>query len=1495
MLTFLDGVCELCARATCVASAPQVEATDALASLALNAENEATIRSLGIRFFDAMGLHMVYTPTRPRLTHTLSAGRYRTRCSPKAITHALRPRLTHTHTVHPRLTHPRHLHPRTLLFFDSLLIVALFFVFDCLIVARVSRVVQVPVLPGVPGVDDPKDVNYSASANLLRAAERVQVHAAAAATGRERALEYEEEDTLVPPDVSAFVGCLSPPWLCQVLSQMTSVGTITQKVDAADALAMLALNPENEVSGFNFFGALGPAQMVPVLPGVKPGFVPDEVDYSAFADVMHAPVRVAVHEAAAAKGRERSVEYERVDAQLYAVPILPERLDGLEQSAIDYTASADTLRAPERVAVHEAAAAKGRWRAIEYERVDSQLFAVPILPERLDGLEPGAIDYSACGDIQRSPERVAMHEAAAAKGRERAAQYELCDEWLPPPEIAAYVACLTSPVQVLKALVRSGTLSQKIEAADALAMLALNPDNDVAGFSFFSAMGPEMVTVMPGVKPGFDPREVDYSAVGDMLRTPDRVAVHEAAAAKGRERSREYEGKDGKMVAVPILPERLDGLEPNSIDYSAVGDILRAPDRIAVHEAAVTTARERSAQYESADAHRVAVPILPERLDGLAPNSVDYSAVGELLRTPDRIAVHEAAAGRGRERAAQYEMADAQRGDALLPAVPVVMPRRPAAFDAREVDFSPVGDVLRAPERVAVHEAAAAKGRERATEYERVDELLPVPEISAYVACLSPPWLSQVLSSLMRKGTIRQRIDAADALSQLALNPENEVVGFNFFRALAPEMVTVMPGVKPGFVPSEVDYASASANILYAPERVAVHEAAAARGREISVQYEKRDSQLHAVPILPERLDGLEPSDIDYSATADILRAPDRVAVHEAAASRGRQRAAEYERADALLPPPVPEPPPAKPPPPAATAAPPVPPPWLPSPSLPAPGLPPPSRPSLPPPSQPSSLPPPSRPALPPPSGPALPPPLPAPPEATTTTTPAATVAAASAVATAEPTATAAVVAAPEAPLRYRRRGYSGSNTISEGEWRALPPKDRKKYVKVKEDDAELESLFSLVTQGKISDAPTLLKLLDDLDRNVRVAALQALSKTLGSEGLEVNAGAIVARIGDHEEPVREAALEVLRTLDRAVLSEHTEALLGMQNEAEDEAVRDAAARCLDLMTPEPAPVEMEDVLPQVVRDPRAPAPVLEVPMMAAAAPSAAAAAAAPLSVATLPPPAPIEVSLNVNSSGSFGLTIISQGGAGGPVVVSAMDPGSTNHGVIAIGDEIVEVAGVVCQNERKLCLKTLGASKAQPPVVCMVVRRADEASSARNQHTPSPAPTPAESTEPLSDQASGGRSLPAGPGQPLPPPNQVSAPVPVQEAEEPLLSQITQGKISDTPTLLTSLADVDPSTRIAALRALSSTLGSTGLEPHAGTIVTVIKDHEEPVRDAALEVLRTLDETVLAKHVKAIFDILDNEEEGDGARDAAGRCLDLMDQALVEAALVDAYAAEME
>ena len=380
---------------------------------------------------------------------------------------------------------------------------------------------------------------------------------------------------------------------------------------------------------------------------------------------------------------------------------------------------------------------------------------------------------------------------------------------------------------------------------------------------------------------------------------------------------------------------------------------------------------------------------------------------------------------------------------------------------------------------------------------------------------------------------------------------------------------------------------------------------------------------------------------------------------------------------------------------------------------------------------------------------------------------------------TAQPAATASRL-----PTKYRRRGYSGSSSdITEAAYLALPPKDKKKYNKVKEDDVAMESMFSLIISGQIDDTPTLLKLLADLDRNVRVAALQALSKTLGSGGLEPHAGAIVARLADHEEPVREAALEVLRTLDDTVLAQHVQTVLDMENDADDDAVRDAAGRCLDMMDQELVEAAL--------------APPTEPPAHAPTAAAASTASATAATAATAAPAAPA-------------------------------------------------------------------------------------ASSVRSAAAPSEAPAKYRRRG-----YSGSGYISEAAYRALPPKDRKKY-VQVKEGDgemESMFALIKHGKISDPPTLLKLLADLDRNVRVAALQALSKTLGSGGLEPHAGAIVARLADHEEPVREAALEVLRTLDDTVLAQHVQTVLD-MENDADDDAVRDAAGRCLDMMDQELVEAAL---------
>lgn len=109
-------------------------------------------------------------------------------------------------------------------------------------------------------------------------------------------------------------------------------------------------------------------------------------------------------------------------------------------------------------------------------------------------------------------------------------------------------------IRPLVALVHRGTDKQKVSAVDALASLALNADNDATvksiGFNFFDAMGVKMVPVLPGTPGIDDPNQVDYTKLGDVLRDPERIAEHEAAAARARESSVEYEARDGQLPPV---------------------------------------------------------------------------------------------------------------------------------------------------------------------------------------------------------------------------------------------------------------------------------------------------------------------------------------------------------------------------------------------------------------------------------------------------------------------------------------------------------------------------------------------------------------------------------------------------------------------------------------------------------------------------------------------------------------------------------------------------------------------------------------------------------------------------------------------------------------------------------------------------------------------------------------------------------------------------------
>ena len=70
--------------------------------------------------------------------------------------------------------------------------------------------------------------------------------------------------------------------------------------------------------------------------------------------------------------------------------------------------------------------------------------------------------------------------------------------------------------------------------------------------------------------------------------------------------------------------------------------------------------------------------------------------------------------------------------------------------------------------------------------------------------------------------------------------------------------------------------------------------------------------------------------------------------------------------------------------------------------------------------------------------------------------------------------------------------------------------------------------------------------------------------------GHSKHAAAVVRRLSDHEEPVREAAVAMLTTLagspDNAALEQHVETIVEMVETHDDEAVCEAASRVLDFL-----------------------------------------------------------------------------------------------------------------------------------------------------------------------------------------------------------------------------------------------------------------------------------------------------------------------------------------
>ena len=104
-------------------------------------------------------------------------------------------------------------------------------------------------------------------------------------------------------------------------------------------------------------------------------------------------------------------------------------------------------------------------------------------------------------------------------------------------------------------------------------------------------------------------------------------------------------------------------------------------------------------------------------------------------------------------------------------------------------------------------------------------------------------------------------------------------------------------------------------------------------------------------------------------------------------------------------------------------------------------------------------------------------------------------------------------------------------------------------------------------------------------------------------------------------------------------------------------------------------------------------------------------------------------------------------------VLIRDIEPTSANINMCAVGDELIEVAGVECKGDKALCLKTLVANKANAPIICTVLRQVGKSSASK------PAAPALQAAPPPP-------ALPAA--APLPPPQPQAPPRPAASASAP-------------------------------------------------------------------------------------------------------------------------------
>ena len=146
-----------------------------------------------------------------------------------------------------------------------------------------------------------------------------------------------------------------------------------------------------------------------------------------------------------------------------------------------------------------------------------------------------------------------------------------------------------------------------------------------------------------------------------------------------------------------------------------------------------------------------------------------------------------------------------------------------------------------------------------------------------------------------------------------------------------------------------------------------------------------------------------------------------------------------------------------------------------------------------------------------------------------------------------------------------------------------------------------------------------------------------------------------------------------------------------------------------------------------------------------------------------------IQLALRVNSSGSYGLTIVQQPGGpnGAQVLCREIDPQSVNIKILKPGDEFVEVAGTACVGNKDACMKALHANKNRIPIVVKVMRKFDVPDTPNSSMPASPdtRPPPPKGrgvgASPVPGSPAGPRPGPSGSRPPPPPPSRQGGPTP--------------------------------------------------------------------------------------------------------------------------------------